>query len=149
MNESYDVRGVPIIRTTSHSLPYNPLRRPKIGFRNVIRTLLLFIVFIMASYGLSEFVFNELENKKIYQTIFIFIAVFVYIYIISKRAIIWIVHVYQCLAPDAIRLRCVYEPSCSEYMIISVKKYGTIRGLWKGIKRLRRCHPPNYGIDYP
>ena len=68
---------------------------------------------------------------------------------ISKRAIIWLIHLYQNKAPDKVRLRCVFEPSCSEYMLLAIQKYGLIRGLFKGIRRLWRCHPPNGGKDYP
>jgi putative membrane protein insertion efficiency factor len=36
---------------------------------------------------------------------------------------------------------CRYAPSCSEYAIQSVRKYGAIKGSWLGFKRLMRCHP--------
>ncbi len=45
--------------------------------------------------------------------------------------------------------RCRFEPTCSEYMRLSIEKYGTFPGIWKGIKRIRRCRYPNGGTDYP
>jgi uncharacterized protein len=36
---------------------------------------------------------------------------------------------------------CRYAPSCSEYAIEALKKYGVLRGGWLTIKRLMRCHP--------
>lgn len=63
--------------------------------------------------------------------------------------IIWSIRVYQRYASDDIRLACVYEPSCSEYMILSIHKYGVLKGIIKGIQRLERCHLPNGGTDYP
>ena len=36
---------------------------------------------------------------------------------------------------------CRYAPSCSEYGIQAVRKYGAIKGSWLGLKRLMRCHP--------
>ena len=36
---------------------------------------------------------------------------------------------------------CRFEPTCSEYMIAAVSKYGAARGLWLGLKRLLRCQP--------
>lgn len=36
---------------------------------------------------------------------------------------------------------CRFSPTCSEYTIQAVEKYGTLRGLWLGIKRFSRCHP--------
>lgn len=37
--------------------------------------------------------------------------------------------------------RCRFEPSCSEYMLGAIRKYGPFVGLWRGTKRLCRCHP--------
>jgi putative component of membrane protein insertase Oxa1/YidC/SpoIIIJ protein YidD len=34
-------------------------------------------------------------------------------------------------------------------MILSIKNYGVVYGVIKGIKRLKRCHLPNGGDDYP
>lgn len=36
---------------------------------------------------------------------------------------------------------CRFTPSCSEYFILAVRKYGPIRGAWKGVCRIGRCHP--------
>lgn len=148
MDEEYDVRGVPLIRTTNHT-PCNPLKRPRIGYRNVVLALVMCMILIAAAIELSGIVFDSVENGIIYQMLSVFFVMSVYLYRISVKAVIWMVHAYQHFAPDELRLRCVYEPSCSEYMILAVKKYGCIRGLWKGMKRLKRCHPPNYGKDYP
>jgi uncharacterized protein len=40
---------------------------------------------------------------------------------------------------------CRYQPTCSEYMLEAVAKYGVIRGAWLGICRLLRCHPFHAG----
>ena len=37
--------------------------------------------------------------------------------------------------------QCRYYPTCSQYAIDAVTKYGSIRGGWKAIKRMLRCHP--------
>ena len=34
-----------------------------------------------------------------------------------------------------------YSPTCSQYAIDAIKKYGPIKGLWLAIKRICRCHP--------
>jgi uncharacterized protein len=36
---------------------------------------------------------------------------------------------------------CRYHPTCSEYTYQAIKKYGTIKGGWLGLKRIVRCHP--------
>ena len=71
------------------------------------------------------------------------------LYFIFKKHAIGCVLMYKAYAPLDVRARCRFEPTCSTYMILAIQKYGLFRGLIKGIKRLRRCKPPNGGIDYP
>jgi uncharacterized protein len=40
---------------------------------------------------------------------------------------------------------CRYHPTCSQYMMDAVRKYGAARGVWMGLRRLARCHPLNPG----
>ena len=40
---------------------------------------------------------------------------------------------------------CRFEPTCSVYTMQAVEKYGALRGVWLGIRRLGRCHPFNPG----
>lgn len=42
-------------------------------------------------------------------------------------------------------IRCKYYPTCSEYSKQAIEKYGVIKGLWLGAKRICRCHPLNAG----
>lgn len=36
---------------------------------------------------------------------------------------------------------CRHTPTCSQYMIEAISIYGVLKGMWMGLKRLRRCHP--------
>ncbi|MDD2961178.1 MAG: membrane protein insertion efficiency factor YidD [Muribaculaceae bacterium] len=36
---------------------------------------------------------------------------------------------------------CRYSPTCSQYAIDAIKKYGAFKGLWLAVKRIARCHP--------
>ena len=36
---------------------------------------------------------------------------------------------------------CRFIPSCSEYTYDAVTKYGVVKGLWMGMKRVSKCHP--------
>lgn len=58
---------------------------------------------------------------------------------------IWAVRAYQwlispLLGPLLGRV-CRFQPSCSQFMIGALQKYGLLRGLWKGTARICRCHP--------
>ncbi len=66
-----------------------------------------------------------------------------------KKILIFFVRGYQKKAPNRIRDSCLFEPSCSEYMILALQKYGVWKGVVLGIKRILRCKSPNGGIDYP
>lgn len=66
----------------------------------------------------------------------------------SRFVLIWFVRLYQRYARSETRLRCCFTPSCSEYTILALKKYGTAIGVIKSIGRLLRCKTPG-GIDYP
>lgn len=118
------------------------LKRPKVSLLKGIILLILFIVSFVVL-----FFCGRILAKYIYisETTFRFILIgifFMIVLIFFKRFIIWAILVYQKFAPSKIRLLCRFEPSCSEYMKISIQKYGVFLGVYKGIKRLLRCHYP-------
>jgi putative membrane protein insertion efficiency factor len=58
--------------------------------------------------------------------------------------------VYQWTLSPLVGRQCRFEPTCSNYFIEAVRKYGAIRGAWRGVKRIGRCHPWNPGgVDLP
>ncbi|HEM6870795.1 membrane protein insertion efficiency factor YidD [Providencia stuartii] len=56
---------------------------------------------------------------------------------------------YRTIAPSWMRDSCRYAPSCSEYAILAIQKYGVIKGWSMAIKRIYRCKPPFGGRDLP
>ena len=66
-----------------------------------------------------------------------------------KMILIGAVLMYKAFAPLETRRKCRFKPTCSTYMIMSLKKYGLFVGLTKGILRILRCRPPYEGEDYP
>ena len=59
------------------------------------------------------------------------------------------VRFYQLFIGPLIGRHCRFEPSCSNYFIQAVRKYGAIRGAGKGVLRICRCHPWHPGGDDP
>jgi len=58
-----------------------------------------------------------------------------------SRLIIFLVVLYRATLGRLLGGQCRYTPTCSQYMIDAVNKYGPVRGAWRGIKRICRCHP--------
>ncbi len=66
------------------------------------------------------------------------------------NVLIGLVRVYQYTISPLIGQRCRFYPSCSNYFIEAVRKYGAIRGSIRGVWRILRCNPWNPGgIDPP
>jgi putative membrane protein insertion efficiency factor len=59
--------------------------------------------------------------------------------------LIGLIRVYQFTLSPLLGNVCRFEPSCSRYMVEALRKYGLLRGLAKGLRRLSRCHPWNPG----
>lgn len=76
-------------------------------------------------------------------------ALLVYWICFLKKALICAIHIYQRYAPAGLRNKCRFEPSCSQYMIGALEKYGLLKGLRKGVDRLRRCTVSDGGYDPP
>lgn len=61
--------------------------------------------------------------------------------IMMSRLLILLVLLYRATLGPVLGGHCRYHPSCSQYMIDAVRKYGAWRGLWRGVRRIARCHP--------
>ena len=51
------------------------------------------------------------------------------------------IKLYQILLSPLLGQSCRYHPTCSQYAVEAIEKYGPIKGIWLGIKRIARCHP--------
>jgi len=64
-----------------------------------------------------------------------------------KRILIWIIKLYQKI-PGPWHNCCRHIPTCSNYSIEAIEKYGSIKGTYLSIKRILRCNPwGTYGYD--
>ncbi|MEX2012600.1 MAG: membrane protein insertion efficiency factor YidD [Patescibacteria group bacterium] len=70
-----------------------------------------------------------------------------------RQAVVGLISIYQrTLSPDHGLLKffypngaCRFQPTCSEYTKDAVARYGVIKGLYLGSKRVSRCHPGKIG----
>lgn len=122
------------------------LVRPHISWLKISLYVLLPLV-VAFTFKMLTIKYNLMDSNA--TNIIIVLGLIAYIIINAKKGIICLVHIYQRYSPDSIRNKCRFEPSCSQYMIKSVEKYGVIKGVLKGINRLRRCNISNGGFDEP
>ena len=54
---------------------------------------------------------------------------------------VFLVKAYQNIISPLFPPTCRYTPTCSEYAIQSLKKYGLFKGVYLSIKRIVNCHP--------
>lgn len=58
-----------------------------------------------------------------------------------KMLLIGIIRFYQRAISPLLPNSCRFYPTCSEYAVQAVEKYGVLKGLYMGIKRVLKCHP--------
>ena len=58
-----------------------------------------------------------------------------------KKALLLLIEFYRKFISPLKPPSCRYIPTCSEYAMIAVERYGARRGVWLALKRILRCHP--------
>lgn len=58
-----------------------------------------------------------------------------------KRTFLALISFYQRYISPVLGSNCRYYPTCSHYTYDAVERYGPLRGLWMGLRRIARCHP--------
>ncbi|WCE03584.1 membrane protein insertion efficiency factor YidD [Pseudoxanthomonas sp. JBR18] len=62
-----------------------------------------------------------------------------------RRGLIALLRGYKRFVSPLLGPRCRFEPSCSEYAMQAIDRFGPARGGWMAIKRIGRCHPLHPG----
>jgi putative membrane protein insertion efficiency factor len=66
------------------------------------------------------------------------------------RLLVLLIRGYQRALSPLLGNVCRFSPSCSQYMLVCIQRFGALRGVWLGSRRLARCHPFHPGgIDLP
>ena len=65
-----------------------------------------------------------------------------------KRFLLGLIHFYQGYISRGLPPRCRFIPTCSQYAVEAIEKYGVWKGGWLALKRFLRCHPFYKGDFY-
>ena len=60
-----------------------------------------------------------------------------------------LIRVYQWTLSPLLGPTCRFEPSCSQYALEAIRRFGFARGCWLGVRRIGRCHPWHPGGHDP
>lgn len=58
-----------------------------------------------------------------------------------KTILIAMIRFYKSYISPLTPPSCRYTPTCSQYALEAIQKYGAIKGTWLAVKRISRCHP--------
>ncbi len=63
----------------------------------------------------------------------------------AKRLLIWLIRFYRANLSGLHPGCCRFRPTCSEYALEAVEKYGALKGGYLALRRILRCHPFHAG----
>lgn len=58
-----------------------------------------------------------------------------------RKAFIYIIRLYQKFLSPLLGAQCRYTPTCSQYAVEALQKYGALKGGWLAFKRILSCNP--------
>ena len=62
-----------------------------------------------------------------------------------KRALLKAIRFYQAAVSPLFPPRCRFIPTCSQYALEAIEKYGALKGGWMAFRRILRCNPFHKG----
>jgi putative membrane protein insertion efficiency factor len=60
---------------------------------------------------------------------------------VIRKAFIYIIRLYQKFLSPLLGAQCRYTPTCSQYAVEALQKYGALKGGWLAFKRILSCNP--------
>jgi hypothetical protein len=58
-----------------------------------------------------------------------------------RGLVVGLIYGYRYLVSPILPSSCRYRPTCSEYALEALSRYGALKGGWIALKRILRCHP--------
>ena len=66
-----------------------------------------------------------------------------------KVLAITLVNLYKVIISPLLPHTCRFYPTCSTYLVLAIREWGVLRGMWLGVRRICRCRPRGKsGCDY-
>ena len=88
---------------------------------------------------------NHQKTKKLNKLTLIFKQhVYAFKYLIIN-AFVFVIKIYQRIISPLLGPKCRFTPSCSQYAVIALRRFGLIKGSWLMVKRVLKCHPLHEG----
>ena len=85
------------------------------------------------------------HQKKLTKLIFVIKQHIDAVKILIVNIFIFVVTIYQRAISPLLGPKCRFTPSCSQYAIIALRRFGLIKGGWLTVKRVLKCHPLHEG----
>lgn len=60
---------------------------------------------------------------------------------LPKRVLLWLIRFYRAALSPMHPACCRFTPTCSQYALEAVEKYGSLKGGWLALRRILRCNP--------
>lgn len=60
---------------------------------------------------------------------------------LASKIFVVIIRIYQLSISPILGQNCRYTPTCSQYSIEAINKYGPLKGVWLSLKRIFSCNP--------
>lgn len=62
-----------------------------------------------------------------------------------KKLLVSLIRGYKKYVSPLLPPSCIFEPTCSQYALEAIQRYGSLRGTWLSFRRILRCNPFNKG----